>query len=100
MNFRIEGIKPPDEEWQKKKAAWDACIEAGIDAPEQLWDFFEGETPDDEGVVVELGCGPDEYETAHDALEPYREEMVDGYVVDLAKLPADIKKLRFVLSWD
>lgn len=86
MSTHCYGIRPPDEKWKQMKAVYDACIVAGTSIPREVDLFFDGERPDDAGVVVIL----DRLTTEH------REEMVNGLQLDLAKLPSDIKYIRFV----
>lgn len=87
----VEGFKPPDATWKKMKKVWDSCAEAGIDPPDEVEKYFEGEPPDDSGVLVEL--------EKHPAVKEYNEEMRDGFEVNLSKLPKDITILRFTISY-
>ena len=94
MSTHILGIKPPDEKWQKMKAAWDACDAAGITPPREVSDFFGGECPDESGVRVEL-----QYPKLHPSVQEWRGNATSGYEVDLRKLPPDVTVLRFFNSW-
>ncbi|TAL29053.1 MAG: hypothetical protein EPN98_21665 [Phenylobacterium sp.] len=91
MSTHIAGIVPPDETWQKKKAAYDACREAGIPIPKELDAFFGGEPPDPSGVVISLD------RTA--VVKEWSSESASGFEVDLAGLPKHIKILRFYNAW-
>jgi hypothetical protein len=87
MSTHIRGIVPPDETWQQMKAAWDACETAGVPIPDAVYDFFDGEPPDPEGVVVSI---------------PFRDwkgDMESGYEVDVADLPEHVKTIRFWNEW-
>ncbi len=88
MSTYVVGFTPPDDNWQKMKAVWDACQVAGIPAPVQVLDFFGGETPDPAGVETEL---------------PVREwhggEMGQGYELDVSAIPVKVKIIRFWNSW-
>ncbi len=90
----VIGFKPPDEKWRKMKAAYDACTEAGLDPPKEVEKFFEGRIPDDNGVVLECGvlmkCG---------AATKWVADMEVGFEVDIKKLPPDVTKLRFYVSY-
>lgn len=94
MSTHVIGFKPPDETWQRMKAVWDACEAAGIDLPAEVDHYFQGERPDPAGVevpktdLVKLG-----------ALREWDVGDSEGYEVELEKLPADIKILRFFNSW-
>jgi hypothetical protein len=69
------------------KAAYDSCIEAGAEPPKKVMEFFDWEAPDDAGIKVDL--------RKTDAVSEYAEEMIDGYEVDILKLPGHITKIRF-----
>lgn len=94
MSTGIRGFKPPDEKWQKMKAAWDACEAAGTDQPKAVGEFFRWDRPDDAGVAV-----PERELEACGALRRYTADAVDGYEVDVTKLPPDVKIIRFTNSW-
>jgi hypothetical protein len=93
MSSYVLGFIPSDEEWQQKKAAWEACVEAGIQIPDELYDFFGegGDGPDDAGKVVAL---PDGVVT-----EWSDGDMSSGFEVDVKKLPKNVTVVRFVNSW-
>lgn len=99
----IVGIKPADEKWKQMKAIWDACAKADVAIPDEVDEFFDGEEPDDEGVVVPLGSlyrikdlGDRQTE---DGLSYYQRDGTSGFELELSKLPKDIKKLRFYNSY-
>ena len=71
------------------KAAYDACRDAGVSPPSDIWDFFDGEAPTDNGMEVEID----------EALSEYSEDSSSGYDLDLSKLPKGIKIIRFYNSW-
>lgn len=86
MSTFIIGIKPPDEKWEKMKAIWDTCKLAGVEIPEEVDVFFDGESPDDKGVIVdieEMGCCT-EYKT-NDQI---------GHEININELPKDITIIR------
>ncbi len=41
MSIHVKGYIAADTDWDKKKQAYLACQEAGIDVPEELDDFFD-----------------------------------------------------------
>lgn len=99
----IVGIKPADEKWKQMKEVWEVCTKAGVEIPGEVDDFFEGEEPDDSGVVVQLGSlyrikDLGNRETV-DGISYYSRLGVSGFELDLSKLPKDIKKLRFYNSY-
>ena len=91
MSTSVTGFKPPDEKWKKMKAIWDACEKACVNTPAKVEKFFNGVPPDDSGVEVELEDTP--------CCREYREEMCNGYEIEIAKLPKDIKIIRFCNSF-
>ena len=88
MSTRVTGFTPPDETWQKMKAAWDACQFAGVPVPDEVEEFFGGEVPDPAGVEVSL---------------PLRRwsggEAGAGYELDVAAIPPQVATIRFYNSW-
>lgn len=84
----VIGFTPPDEEWQKMKKVWDSCTEAGLPIPNEVQEFFNYEDPDPAGIVTDI------------PQTPYRAEMIDGYEVEVAKIPKNVKTLRFIMNWD
>ena len=90
MSTHVVGFVPPDEEWEKKKAVWNACKEAGIKLPSEVESYFDCNDPNGlPGLEVSIG----------EALEWFSEEWRQGYDVRLDKLPPNIKVLRFFNSW-
>ncbi len=91
MSTHVVGIKPPDEKWKAMKRIWDACQAAGIDPPAEVDKFFNGEDPDQSGVVVDLD--------KHPCAKEYNAEMQNGIEIDLRKVPGDVAVIRFVNSY-
>jgi hypothetical protein len=93
MSTSIVGIKPADDKWKKMKGVWDSCTAADIPIPDEVYDYFDGDEPNDLGVVVhknKLGGAVTHLGSEFSGR---------GYVVDLTKLPPDIKLLKFENSW-
>jgi len=65
--------------------------------PDDVDDFFNGEPPDDRGVVVmhvsKYDKGLPDWVTKVD------KEMQDGFEIDISKLPRDVTVLRFTNSY-
>ena len=93
MSIHVVGFKAPDKVWENMKVAFEACEAAGIDPPKELWDFFGGEQPDDQGVSVEI--------EGKDAVKEYDDPSgcATGYQVEISKLPKDVTHIRFYNSW-
>ena len=86
MGLYIEGIVPVDDEWKRMKKVWDACQEAGIDVPDEVAEFFDWKSPDDDGMSIELEDG------TH--YERFSEEMVDGISIVLKHLPKKVQVIK------
>ena len=89
MSTHVVGFVPPDEEWRKMKAVWDACKEIDAKVPVMVGEFFEWGDPDPCGAEVDLD----------DFLKEYNEEGQSGYEVSVEEIPAKVKVLRFYNSW-
>ena len=87
MSTNIVGFIPPDTEWRKMKDVWDSCVTAGVAPPEEVCKFFNGEDPDEAGVLVDI-------ETTE-----WGNDYASGYEVDVGKLPEHVKIVRFYNSW-
>lgn len=90
MSTHVVGFRPPDEKWEKMKAIWDACADAGITVPEEVEAFFNGGPPDAAGVRIELE------ETT--AVKEWSDECGSGFEVDVRELPAYVTIIRFYNS--
>jgi hypothetical protein len=93
MSMYVAAIKPADAKWKKMKAVWDSCEAAGLDIPEEVVEFFDGETPEEKGVKIYLNVN------THACISEYNADMREGYDVDLEKLPKDTKILRFYCAY-
>lgn len=90
MSTHVVGFRPADDQWKKMKAAWDACIMAGIQPPQEVTAFFDHEYPgDNPGKEVELGAAKREWE--HDERQ--------GFEIDVEALPPGVRYLRFYNAW-
>jgi len=77
----------------KMKAAYDACEQAGIAAPPEVYQFFDDVEPDPAGVEVDI-------EDIVRRVSPH--DMADGYEIDLVELAQKyphVKTVRFVNSY-
>lgn len=86
-NITVIGIRPPDEEYKKKLAAYRACEEADVEVPRKLQEFFGYKEPNDLGVEINL--------TGDKCINGLKEEYVDGCLVHLELLPHGIKLIKF-----
>lgn len=91
MGTHIVGFAPPDDKWKQMRSVWEACEAAGVPAPQEVIDFFNGEPPDEQGIEVDL--------EDHDCVSEYSADMQSGYEVDLRKVPANVQYIRFYNSF-
>jgi hypothetical protein len=95
MSTHIIGFVPPDEEWKKMKAVYDACVEAGVDLPRGVEKYFDGTEPQEEGKEIDLT--EDNYNGL--IVEPWEGDCCSGYQIELKKLPKNVKIIRFYNSY-
>lgn len=88
MSTRITGLQPPDDEWKAKLAAYNACQAADIPVPDELAAFFDYASPDSSREI-----------DITQAVTSWKDDMKDGFEVEIAKLPPNIKIVRFYNSW-
>jgi len=89
VSLVVEGFRPPDDEWRKMKAVWDACEAAGIDPPQEVADFFDGVEPDPAGITVDL----------EPRLRDWHGESANGYELTVADIPENVTVIRFYVSY-
>jgi len=89
MSTYVVAFRPPDETFKKMKAIFDVCAEAGVDLPKEVSEFFDDSEPDPKGVEIKIP----------DAIEPWANDMAQGFQIDLDKLPKDVKYIRFYNEW-
>lgn len=91
MSTHVVGFKPVDAKWKAMRDVYVACKAAKIDLPREVEKFFEDGAPDDNGVRVDLDKYP--------CVRQWDDVMSKGLEIDLSKLPADVKIIRFFNSW-
>lgn len=92
MSTYVIGIMPT-ETFKKMKKVYDTCEEAGVTIPDEVWEFFNHETPNEAGVTVNV----DKFVTK---LSPH--EGADGWEIDIGKLAKElphVKKIQFINSY-
>ena len=87
MTTTVIGFRPPDETWKKMKTVWDSCEKAGIDIPDEVFDFFNATDIDPNGIQVELPT------------REWRNEGEEGYEIDVKDIPKNVTIIRFSNSW-
>jgi len=83
----VVGLKPVDEKYLSYKDIWDKCEKLKISIPKEVSIFFNGDTPDGNGIEVSIykvdGC-----------VREYNESGCEGYLIDITKLPKDVKVIK------
>lgn len=92
MSSHVVGFRPPDKKWEEMKLVWEACERTGVEIPKKVLEFFDHEDP-----AGKPGMSMNLMDT--DAVKEYHEEAVQGFEVDLTKLPKDLEIIRFYNSW-
>ena len=86
-SYFVRGIMEPTDDYRKKYAASKACEEAGIEIPQQLWDYFNNDTPYYDGASIKI---------------PFEKQDGPGfyvYEVDVKNLPPQVTKVQFTVCW-
>jgi hypothetical protein len=91
QSTHVIGFRPPDDKWKAMKTVYDACDQANVRIPEEVAKFFNGSRPDPSGVEVRIDNTP--------AVKEYRADMVDGYEIDITKLPPGLTIIRVYNSY-
>ena len=100
MSSNVYGIRKPDKKWLEYKKVIDTLKEAGLsweDAPKEVLEFFGYNEPDPDGITIEFGS--DYKPSKHECCSSIKEDMVDGFIIDISKLPKNITHIRFVNSY-
>jgi len=87
MSTHVVGIKLPDDKWKDMKRIWDECESMDICPPKEVEDYFDGEPPDEKGVIVDIP-------SVH-----WTDEMADGYEIHVEQIPKDVTIIRFYNCW-
>ena len=89
MSTSVKGFRPPDEEWKKMKAIWDACKAAGnVEPPEPVQEFFNWHEPDPNGIDVHLRV-----------TKWNNNECSEGLELKVEDIPKNVTVIRFYNSW-
>ena len=89
MNTYVSGFVLPNERWKEMKAIWDDCAAARINAPPEVYEFFEGEPPTVAGQKVDID----------DASSLYVTEVGEGLSIDLSKVPKEVTHIKFIAAY-
>ena len=88
MNTRVVLLRDKaDFEHQKKVKVLRACVEAGVDMPEEIEKYFASTHDEDLPLEVDF--------EARKWGDDYRQ----GFEIDIVDLPEGVKTIRFYNSW-
>lgn len=85
--YFVRGLMEPTEDYKKKYTAFKACEAAGIEIPQQLWDYFGGDVPYAEGTSTPV---------------KYDKKTEPGSItfeVDVKSLSPQITKVLFIVGF-
>jgi hypothetical protein len=88
MSTNVIGFVPPDERFMKMKQIWDNCTELDVQIPANVYDFFDGCAPDENGMEVEI---------KHDEWDDG--DMSAGIEINVDNIPDNVKVIRFFNSY-
>lgn len=91
MSSYVYGIKKADKKFKEMLEVYNTCKKAGVTIPKEVIEYFNDETPDEKGVIVDL--------SEHECFTEGGDDGRDFFNVDIDKLPKDIKIIRFVNSY-
>ena len=85
----ITGYKPVDEKWEKMLSVYNSCVEAEVNIPEEVNEFFEWEDPNNKpGLSVDMW----------NVIEKYYNVGESGFELKIENIPRDVKVIRFYNS--
>ena len=87
ISYTVEGLIKPDKKHLAKCKAYYACVEANVDVPEELHEYFEDEYPNDKGLSKDLN--------ATESVTQDNDDSSYWYDVDLSKIDKNIHIIRF-----
>ncbi len=94
MSTKITGVRDLDKEFKKMMKVKLACEEAEIDYPENIYKYFINPDESEESLREKM-----EFVSIKEAICVKNKDMIDGWQVDLSKLPKDVKAIRFENSY-
>ena len=90
MSLHVYAVTPAtDKGWKKMKAVWDACKTACIDPPPEVEEYFNGEVPDDDGVVEEID----------NLLRRLDSKGYDSWELSIEDIPDGVTELRIKMHY-
>lgn len=91
MSTHVYGVVPADMKYKKMAAIYVQCSQMGVTIPDEVVKFFGGEEPDGKERLIAL--------EDMECCDEYKEDMQEGFEIEIARLPLDVKYVRFVNSY-
>jgi hypothetical protein len=99
MTSSVSGIRDLDAEFAKWAKIKEACDEAGCDYPPKMVEYFKRIARCSGGESLDYLRSQAECVSIKEAVTECSEDMVNMWVVDLSKLPKDVKAILFSNSY-
>ena len=102
VSIYVNGVIPLDGEMAKKKKAYEACLEAGVEPPEKLLELFGDveESFDKYGVKTEAIAECQEMKIKDDNVAfKERASGEEAIYIDLDKLRQKYKEIKYLKLW-
>jgi len=94
MTTKITGVRDLDQDFAKMMQVKLSCEAAGISYPQEVKEYFNDPNDSEDDLRREM-----ETVSITDAVSICNQDMVDGFEVDLSRLPKDVKAIRFEIRY-
>ena len=90
MSTNVQGFIEKDAIFIKMKKVYDTCLEAGVNPPKEVMEYFDDFSPNDPGIEIKL---------PESCIKKYFDDSAEGFEILIDKLPKKVKVIRFYNSW-
>ena len=107
-SIHVVGLRDLDGQFAKMAAIKKMCEDSGVSYPKEVVEYFDvdddGSQPDEDisyyrEQMEEIDLDPDCTDERTPWWEELDEEMVNGCIIDIAKLPPEVKRIKFYVSY-
>jgi hypothetical protein len=91
----LQAFRDLDGKFKKMMEAKKYCDKNNLSYPKEIKEYF-GELLDQNDKDIEDEMAEIDIENV---IEEYKEEMSEGFEIELSKLPKEVKKIRFINSY-
>jgi len=95
MSTNVQAFRDMNGEFARMLEAKKFCDERKLSYPKEVDEYFQGDADLDEHSLREQFLEVN----ISSAVTEYRDDYSEGYEVEVAKLPKDVKTIRFRNSW-